>query len=251
MTLAYLILANKNPARLLRLVDALTAGGTYFFIHIDKKMDETPFKSIIEERENVFFCEHRKIVNRAGFSQIEATMELIREMIVHVEIPDFELIIADDDSSDNSVETVKSYRDNRIKLVSGEHDFINSLNPAMSHAKGKYIARMDAGDIMQVDRPEVKYEFMEKNSEKDGCVGWMQFFGHSTHLEKIPANHDETANGPVFDKNGKLVSNNAPQPSYGNEIKKLLNNDINELTKRFLNVYNFCHNARFQHGSLY
>jgi hypothetical protein len=68
MTFAYLILAHKNPNQVLRLVNILAANNTYFFIHADKKADETLFKSVVGSHENVFFCECRKTVNWGGFS---------------------------------------------------------------------------------------------------------------------------------------------------------------------------------------
>jgi glycosyltransferase involved in cell wall biosynthesis len=450
MTFAYLILTHKKPYQVLRLVNALTTENTYFIIHIDNKIDETPFRLSIGDRENIFFCKHRKTVNWAGFSQIEATMELIREMIVRIGFPDyvhllsgqdfpiksnecifdyfeknrgtnfieyfslpsdnwndgmerirykwyiddvgyakatelvqkqkphdflpnivpyggstwwsltgecvanifnecnqgsqlyefykytvspdemlfhtflmnseykntiknynlrkidwsaklphpktwqsehfeelinsprlfarkfdadfdseilnklethiinvhdcrkvsktpavsvvmsmynareflrecidsilnqsfsdFELIIADDGSTDDSVEIVKSYDDKRIKLVLCEHNFINSLNTGLSHAKGKYIARMDSDDIMPVERLEVQFEFMEQHLDIDICVGWMQFFGNSTHLEKVPANHNEIAHRLIY-RNFVMSSSAMLRRAVFNNIK--------------------------------
>lgn len=61
---------------------------------------------------------------------------------------DFEFLIADDGSDDDSVEIVKSYHDNRIRLIQNTHDYIGSLDMLLDEARGKYIARMDADDIM-------------------------------------------------------------------------------------------------------
>ena len=41
---------------------------------------------------------------------------------------DFELLIADDGSTDNSVEIVESYTDPRIRLISRPHNYIATLN---------------------------------------------------------------------------------------------------------------------------
>ena len=41
---------------------------------------------------------------------------------------DFEFLIVDDGSTDNSVEIVMSYNDSRIKLIKNKHDYIGSLN---------------------------------------------------------------------------------------------------------------------------
>lgn len=60
---------------------------------------------------------------------------------------DFEFLIVDDGSDDDSVEIVKSYHDDRIRLMQNKHDYIGSLNMLLEEACGKYIARMDADDV--------------------------------------------------------------------------------------------------------
>lgn len=40
----------------------------------------------------------------------------------------FELLIVDDGSSDNSTDIIKSYQDSRIRLFKNKHNFIESLN---------------------------------------------------------------------------------------------------------------------------
>lgn len=75
----------------------------------------------------------------------------LREAINSVlsqDFSDFEFIIIDDGSTDKSLEIIKSFNDSRIKIISRENKgVITSLNEAISLAKGKYLARMDADDI--------------------------------------------------------------------------------------------------------
>ena len=89
---------------------------------------------------------------------------------------DFELLIVDDGSVDDSCEIVCSYDDPRIRLIKNKHDYIGSLNMLLDEAKGKYIARMDADDIMPEDRLAFQYEYMEKHTEVDLLGGGMQFY---------------------------------------------------------------------------
>ena len=65
---------------------------------------------------------------------------------------DLELLVVDDGSTDNSCDIVNSVRDNRIRLIRNQHDYVGSLNKLLDEAKGKYIARMDADDVMYPNR---------------------------------------------------------------------------------------------------
>ena len=85
----------------------------------------------------------------------------------------FELIVAYDESSDQSLEIINEYQnfDNRIVLSSGKkRGLSSSLNDAIEISRGKYIARMDADDISFPQRFEKQIELMEKeNLDICGC----------------------------------------------------------------------------------
>ena len=77
---------------------------------------------------------------------------------------DFEFIVWDDGSTDNTKEIVKSYSDNRIRYFYHENTGLGmALKLACAEAKGKYIARMDSDDICFPDRFAVEVDFLEKH----------------------------------------------------------------------------------------
>lgn len=92
---------------------------------------------------------------------------------------DFELLIVDDGSTDNSCDIVNSVRDNRIRLIRNQHDYVGSLNMLLDEAKGKYIARMDADDVMYPNRLAIQYEYMENHPDIDVIGGRMTVFKQS------------------------------------------------------------------------
>ena len=61
----------------------------------------------------------------------------------------FELIIVDDCSTDNSSDIINSYSDTRIRYIKNDKNFhiAKSLNIGFKHANGTLIARMDGNDI--------------------------------------------------------------------------------------------------------
>ena len=106
--------------------------------------------------------------------------EFIRETIESVlnqTFIDYELIIADDMSDDQTKDIILSYNDLRIRYVLCNHDFIGTRNKALQMARGKYIAQLDHDDIMVPDRLRIQYDFMETHSEIAACGGFLKCFG--------------------------------------------------------------------------
>lgn len=99
------------------------------------------------------------------------------ESVLNQTFTEFEFIIIDDGSTDNTVSIIKSYKDLRIRLILNEHDFINTLNTGLRVSNGKYIARMDADDIMHIDRLKIQYAIMEEDPQITVCSSWLTFYG--------------------------------------------------------------------------
>lgn len=87
----------------------------------------------------------------------------------------FEFLIVDDGSDDDSMEIVKSYHDNKIRLIQNTHDYIGSLNMLLDEAHGKYIARMDTDDIMLSEWLQVQFDYMEYHSSIDLVASEMYY----------------------------------------------------------------------------
>lgn len=94
------------------------------------------------------------------------------ESVLNQSNGDFEFIIVNDGSSDNSKNILDSFSDSRIKSISNICNLGNypSRNLGFMNAKGKYICVMDSDDISYPDRLEKQVSFLEENKEI-GLIG--------------------------------------------------------------------------------
>lgn len=92
----------------------------------------------------------------------------------------FEYIIIDDGSTDNSLEIIRSYHDKRIVLIEKTENtgLSKSLNIGMDIAKGEFIARMDSDDISEPSRFEKQVAFLKSNHDHVVCGTYARFIGN-------------------------------------------------------------------------
>lgn len=106
---------------------------------------------------------------------------------------DFEFIIINDCSTDQSKVIIQSYADERIVYLENEQNLglAASLNKGIAISKGKYIARMDDDDIAHAERFERQVAFLEEN-RKIGLLGtYAEIVGNQTGLRKHSEYSDE------------------------------------------------------------
>ena len=89
------------------------------------------------------------------------------ESILQQSFTDFEFLIGDDCSTDQSSEVLARYAadDKRIKLLRNEKNsgITFTLNKLLNHATAPLIARMDSDDIAMPERLQKQYDFMHQN----------------------------------------------------------------------------------------
>ena len=64
-----------------------------------------------------------------------------------------------------------SFADARIRLLELPHDYIGTLNRMLAEARGRYICRMDADDLMMPGRLRCQFDYMEAHPEVDVWCG--------------------------------------------------------------------------------
>ena len=104
-----------------------------------------------------------------GIYNCAKTLEEAVNCIINQTYTDWELIMCDDCSTDDTYAVAEGLaeKDSRIVLLKNEKNLTlaPTLNKCIDHAKGKYIARMDGDDLCTADRFEKEITVLENNPD--------------------------------------------------------------------------------------
>jgi glycosyltransferase involved in cell wall biosynthesis len=118
------------------------------------------------------------------------------DSILNQTFNNFEFLIINDASIDKTLEILKSYKDNRIKILNNKENIglTKSLNKGLRISKGEYIIRQDADDISSPDRIKKQLEFMENNPDHAVAGTFAKIVDDESKLVKFwdrPVTHEE------------------------------------------------------------
>lgn len=118
--------------------------------------------------------------------KIRATIEAILAQ----DYSDLELLVIDDASGDDTTDLVRSYTDERLKLIVNEVNLgvVGSRNKGLQLAQGDYIATCDHDDVWRQGKLTAQVEYMDTHSDC-GVVGtgWLV---HSPNRTTLNSNED-------------------------------------------------------------
>ena len=129
---------------------------------------------------------------------------------------DFEFIIVNDGSTDNSLGILRAYQDKRLKIITYKENrgVAYARNVGLKHCTSDYIALMDADDVALPDRLKLQYEYLMEHNDIDGVYAKVR------HL----------------DTEGKLLGEEFPVAYYNYKYVKavmIFNNTISNPTAMF------------------
>ena len=129
------------------------------------------------------------------------------ESILRQTFTDFEFLIVDDASTDNSRAVIGRYDDARITLLVNETNVGAgpALNTAIAQARGSYIAIMNGDDISFPHRLEKQVAFMEAHPRIGVCGGFIRTFGRLEQEWRYATDSDDIVSGLLF--NATLANN--------------------------------------------
>lgn len=122
-------------------------------------------------------------------SNYKTPVEYLRKAIDSVlnqTFTDFEFIIVNDGSTDESKDVLYEYakKDSRVVIIENEQNLglPCSLNKGIEAAKGEYIIRMDTDDICYPDRFEKQVLYMDDNSDLIVSGAWADIFSYDENI---------------------------------------------------------------------
>lgn len=144
------------------------------------------------------------------------------DSILNQTFSDFEFIIINDASTDDSEKVILSNTDSRIVYIKNEQNLglIKTLNKGLDLCKGEYIARMDQDDIANPTRFEKQNTVLDHNLEIGVCGTWFTFFGtRENTVVKHPEYHEQIkiamlGNCPIGHPTVMLRKNNVGNLRY-------------------------------------
>lgn len=124
------------------------------------------------------------------------------ESVLNQTFADFELLIVDDGSRDNSREGIKTFNDPRIKTFLYEENRGSNIaiREALNSARGKYIAVHHSDDLWTFDKLEKQVAFLDANKNYAACFTWVSFIDEQGNSKELDA-EDNYRN--VFDKDNR------------------------------------------------
>lgn len=123
------------------------------------------------------------------------------ESILGQTYTDFEFIIINDGSTDQTKQIIESYQDPRIRLINHNYNqgLVKSLNQGIKLARGQFIARMDADDIASPARFQIQLDYMNSDPQVGVCGSWIKVFGSQNYLWRTPITHERITTKLLFE----------------------------------------------------
>lgn len=105
---------------------------------------------------------------------------------------DFELIVVDDASTDDSLQVLRAMHDPRLRIIALERNVGPGLaaQRGMDEARGEYILRADADDVQLPDRIAAQLAQLDAHPELGAVSAHMDLLGRPGEVYKVPLEHE-------------------------------------------------------------
>ncbi len=122
------------------------------------------------------------------------------QSILNQTYKDFDLLVIDDASSDDTLAHVRAINDPRIRIAAFPNNvgLADNLNRGLDLTDTELVARMDGDDIAEPDWLETGIKVLDSHPEVGVCSFGFQFFGTKTSLVRFPEWHEDSKAQMLF-----------------------------------------------------
>lgn len=113
---------------------------------------------------------------------------------------DFEFIIADDESTDESPQIIQAYaaRDARIRPIFLKHGHAKTGNACVALAQGRWLARMDADDVALPERLAIQLAWLQQSQVEVGGASLVPLINGQRPMIWFPEQHQAIQHELLF-----------------------------------------------------
>ncbi|HEX5171718.1 MAG TPA: glycosyltransferase family 2 protein [Cyclobacteriaceae bacterium] len=103
--------------------------------------------------------------------------------VINQTYDNWELIIVDDGSTDETKSTIEKFSDTRIQYHKINHSGLLGLvrNQGISHASGEYIAFLDSDDMWHPEKLQIQVKLFKTSPLTTFIITHIEFFGPAAH----------------------------------------------------------------------
>ena len=114
---------------------------------------------------------------------------------------DFELLVVDDASTDDTLAVIRSIDDPRIRIAAYDNNvgLAENLNRGLAQIDTEYVARMDGDDIAEPYWLEHEVAILDNHPEIGICSCGFERFGTVKSLVRFPERHEDIAANMLFE----------------------------------------------------
>lgn len=117
-----------------------------------------------------------------AFNAAKTIRETI-ESVLAQSFSDFEYIIVDDGSTDDTLEIIRQFSDSRLRVISQQNSGPQkSRNRGIKNALGTYISFIDADDLWSSNKLELQIEALKNNPEATVVYSWTDVIDEKTQV---------------------------------------------------------------------
>lgn len=122
------------------------------------------------------------------------------QSVISQTIKDIEIIIINNYSTDNTLDVISSFNDQRIKIINFKNSGViaRSRNQGMMQSSGKYIAFLDDDDMWCEDKLELQIKYLESHPEFSAVYSNAIIIDEKDNRKGFLINHGLAKEGQVF-----------------------------------------------------